>query len=169
MVTYLVYEGTFQAEALALVAAKMRSSLMVGGELPEEGLATLESVGQDLLLALARRLVDGDAGEAQSFETLFADARRTEDAADEFLVAGGWDEAVEPDRELLRIEVCQTPVADGALSGLPLFNAVVALTGPEASPVNGKAVTFAEFAYLLRRRRLRRKVVPESQLALFGT
>jgi hypothetical protein len=30
----MVYEGTLQAEALALVATKLRSSLMVEGELP---------------------------------------------------------------------------------------------------------------------------------------
>ena len=54
-VTHLVYGGTLQADALALVAAKMRSALMVDGELPEDGLAALEGDGQDTILALARR------------------------------------------------------------------------------------------------------------------
>lgn len=167
-VSYLVYASTLQAEALALVAAKMRSALMVDGELPEEGLAALEGDGQDLLLALARRLAEGGAGEGQSLETLFADARRTEDAADEFLVAGSWDGAVEPDREFLPIAYQHGPLVDGSLGGLPLFNTAVTLTQPEPSPSTGKVVTFAEFAHLLRRPKLRRRVPPEGQLALFG-
>src|SRR5206468_2602818 len=52
-VTFLTYEGTLQAEALALVAAKTRASLMVAGELPEEGLAALDGDGGDVYLALA--------------------------------------------------------------------------------------------------------------------
>ena len=58
-VTFLAYEGTLQAEALGLVAAKTRASLMVEGELPEEGLAALGGDGGDVFLELARRLADG--------------------------------------------------------------------------------------------------------------
>jgi len=74
-VTYLVYEGTLQAEALALVAAKMRSSLMIEGELPEDGLAALEGDGQDVFVNLARRLTDECTGDGQSLEALFAQTR----------------------------------------------------------------------------------------------
>jgi hypothetical protein len=40
-VTHLVYGGTLQAEVLTLVAAKMRSALLIEGDLPEDGLAAL--------------------------------------------------------------------------------------------------------------------------------
>ncbi len=40
-----VHDRTLQAEALSLVAAKARASLMVEGGLPEEGLAALEGDG----------------------------------------------------------------------------------------------------------------------------
>ena len=40
-----------QAEALALVAAKLRASLAVEGELPADGLAALEGDGADVVLA----------------------------------------------------------------------------------------------------------------------
>src|SRR5262249_18018460 len=52
-VTHLVYGDTLQADALALVAAKVRSSLMVEGDLPEDGLAAVEADGQDMFVALA--------------------------------------------------------------------------------------------------------------------
>jgi SNF2 family DNA or RNA helicase len=44
-VTFLTYAGTLQTDALGLVAAKTRASLMVEGELPEEGLAALDGDG----------------------------------------------------------------------------------------------------------------------------
>ena len=72
-----------QAEALALVAAKMRFALMIEGELPEEGLVALEGDHQDTFLALARRLIepaaeDASAVDVQSLEALFAQAREAE-------------------------------------------------------------------------------------------
>jgi hypothetical protein len=48
---------TMQTAALALVAAKLRASLMAEGELPVEGLAALEGDRSAVVLALARRLV----------------------------------------------------------------------------------------------------------------
>jgi hypothetical protein len=93
-VTFLTYAGTLQAEALGLVAAKTRASLMVEGELPEEGLAALDGDGGDVYLALARRLAGSEAGvdsKAQSLEALFAEARRSEDEADELLAEGDWE------------------------------------------------------------------------------
>jgi SNF2 family DNA or RNA helicase len=82
-VTYLVYEGTLQARALALVAAKMRSSLMVEGELSEEGLAALEGDGEDKVLALARRMSQQQSDDSQSLEALFVQARDIESQADD--------------------------------------------------------------------------------------
>jgi hypothetical protein len=65
-VAFLAYSGTLQAEALGLVAAKTRASLMIEGELSEEGLAALESNGRDVYLALARRLAAPAGGPGRS-------------------------------------------------------------------------------------------------------
>jgi hypothetical protein len=164
-----MYQGTLQAEALGLVAAKTRSAPMVDGELPKDGLVALPSDSQLLLLALARRLAEGGAGEAQCLEALFAASRTAEEVADEFLVAGSWDGIAEPHRELLLVAVHTGPMAVGSMGDLPLFNAAITLTEPETSPQTSKVVTFAELAHLLRQPRLRRKVAPEGQLALFGS
>jgi hypothetical protein len=170
-VTFLTYEGTLQAEALALVAAKTRASLMVEGELPEEGLAALDGDGGDVYLALARRLAGSEAGvggRAQSLEALFAEARRSEDEADALLVDGGWEDEVELPREPIPFPVRPAPVAIGPLDDLPLFATDAAAHAPATAPVNGKVVTLKELAQMVRRRRPRPMPVPEGQLALFG-
>src|SRR5207248_4532500 len=91
-VTYLVYEGTLQAEALALIAAKMRPALMIEGDLPEDGLAALEGDGTDLMLALARRLTEDPSGEPGSLEALSARTREHELDEEDFLVDGEWED-----------------------------------------------------------------------------
>ncbi|MDE2938902.1 MAG: hypothetical protein OXR67_08275, partial [Chloroflexota bacterium] len=85
--------------ALKLVAKKLQSSLAVEGELPEEGLAAYGDDGDDLMMALARQVVSGDAQEdAETLEAVFAQARNAEAAAEEFLVDDGW-QAVGPEPE----------------------------------------------------------------------
>lgn len=54
-VTFLVYDGTLQADALGLVAAKTRASRMIDGAMPEDGLTALDRDGADVYLTLARR------------------------------------------------------------------------------------------------------------------
>ena len=57
------YRNTLQADALKLVAKKLQSSLAVEGELPEDGLAAFGDDGDDMTMALARKLVlDHDRG-----------------------------------------------------------------------------------------------------------
>lgn len=105
-----------QAEALALVAAKTRASLMVEGKLPEEGLAALDGDGGDVNLALARWLAGSEAavdGKAQSLEALFAKARRNEDEADELLAEGDWGDEPELPPGPIPFLVRPTPVAIG--------------------------------------------------------
>ena len=51
------YKNTLQADALKLVAKKLQSSLAVEGELPEDGLAAYGDDGDDLMMALARKIV----------------------------------------------------------------------------------------------------------------
>ena len=125
-----------------------------------------------MYLALARRLAGGEAGvngRAQSLEALFADARRSEDEADELLVDGGWEDEVELPREPISFPVRPAPVPIGPLNDLPLFATDTAVHAPATAPVNGKVVTLEELAQMVWRRKPRPKPVPEGQLALFGT
>jgi len=80
-VSFMVYDGTLQAEALALVAAKLRAALLIEGELPQDGLGELAGGGDDMFLALARRLAGQEQGDGHSLEALFAEARTVEVAA----------------------------------------------------------------------------------------
>ena len=86
------YRNTLQADALKLVAKKLQSSLAVEGELPEDGLAAYGDDGDDLMMALARKIVSGDEedADAETVEEVFAQARDAESAAEELLVDDGW-------------------------------------------------------------------------------
>ena len=92
------YRNTLQADALKLVAKKLQSSLGVEGELPEDGLAAYGDDGDDLMMALAHKIVSGEEedADAESVEGVFARARDAESAAEELLVDEGW-ELVEPE------------------------------------------------------------------------
>ena len=95
-VVFMSYRNTLQADALKLVAKKMQSSLVVEGELPEDGLA---AYGDDMMMALARKIVSGDEeDEAETMEEVFAQARNAESEAEELLVDDGWKPVdVEPE------------------------------------------------------------------------
>ena len=91
-VVFMSYRNTLQADALKLVARKMQSSLAVEGDLPEDGLAAYGDDGDDLMMALARRIVSGggEEDEAETVEEVFAHARDAEATAEELLVDDGW-------------------------------------------------------------------------------
>ena len=92
-VVFMSYRNTLQADALKLVAKKLQSSLAVEGELPEDGLAAYGDDGDDMMMALARKIVSGDEGEddeAETVEEVFAQTRNAESAAEELLVDDGW-------------------------------------------------------------------------------
>ena len=90
-VVFMSYKNTLQADALKLVAKKMQSSLAVEGELPKDGLAAYGDEGDDLMLALARKIVSGEEeDEAETMEQVFAQARDAESEAEELLVDDGW-------------------------------------------------------------------------------
>ena len=89
-VVFMSYRNTLQADALKLVAKKLQSSLAVEGELPEDGLAAYGDDGDDLMMALARRIVSGDGDETESVEEVFAKARDAEANSEEYLVDDGW-------------------------------------------------------------------------------
>ena len=175
-VTYFVYEETLQAEALALVAAKMRSALMVEGELPEEGLAALEGDGQDMFVALARQLTEGRVQDGQSLEALFAQAQAVEADADGYLVEGVWEapDDVGPAAVLTSPGPRFEPDTSGEEATdlwQQVFAGKVELDGREnveqRAATNGRVIDFDELAQLVRQPRRRQKPVPEGQLALF--
>jgi hypothetical protein len=146
----------------------MRSALMIEGELPEDGLAALEGDGQDVLLALARRLTQEGAAEAQSLEALFAQAREHETEAEDYVVDGDWEM---PPAELP--PAAQTVSGDEAAELWQRVFAgeteptVRAETTRPHSP-NGRVVTLEELARLVRRPKPRRRPVPERQLTFFA-
>ena len=76
-VVFMSYKSTLQADALKLVAKKLQSSLAVEGELPEDGLATYGDDGDDVMMALARKIVSGDEEEAddETMEEVLAQAQ----------------------------------------------------------------------------------------------
>ena len=174
--TYFVYEETLQADALALVAAKMRSALMVEGELPEDGLAALEGDGQDMFVALARQLTQGSVQDGRSLEALFAQAQAVEAEADGYLVQGNWETPDHVKRDAV-LTLPGTTFEQGALEeeGLDLWRQVftdkVEPDGKEGvepdTAANGRMINFDELARLVGRPRRRQKPVPEGQLALF--
>ena len=79
------YRNTLQADALKLVAKKMQSSLAVEGELPEDGLAAYGDDGDDMMMALARKIVSGEEEDAETMEEVFAQARDAEASAERSL------------------------------------------------------------------------------------
>ena len=100
-VVFMSYKNTLQADALKLVAKKLQSSLAVEGELPEDGLAAYDD-GDDLMMALARKIVSGDEEEDETVEAVFAQARDAEASAEEYLVDDGWKVASKSSRRLPR-------------------------------------------------------------------
>ena len=65
------------------------------GELPEDGLAAYGDDGDDLMLALARKIVAG-GDDASSVESVFEQARQVAAEAEALLVDEGWH-APEPE------------------------------------------------------------------------
>ena len=106
-VVFMAYRGTLQSDALKLVAKKLQSSLAVEGELPEDGLAAYGDEGDDIMLALARKIVNGEEEEQEeSVEEAFAQARDAEVVSEELLVDEGWH-AVEVESEPEQVVVHQ--------------------------------------------------------------
>ena len=94
-VVFMAYRNTLQADALKLVAKKLQSSLAVEGELPDDGLAAYGDEGDDLMLALARKIVAGEGEDDGSVESVFAQAQQVAAEAEALLVDAEWA-ALEP-------------------------------------------------------------------------
>ena len=79
--------------------------------MPEDGLAAYGDDGDDLMLALARRIVSGE-GDADSVESAFAQAQQVATDAEALLVDVGWA-APEPEPVAAGAGVAAEPVVDG--------------------------------------------------------
>ena len=135
-VVFMSYRNTLQADALKLVAKKMQSSLAVEGELPEDGLAAYGDDGDDMMMALARKLVlDHDRGivsgeeDAETMEEVFAQARDAEATAEELLVDDGW--------KVVEIEPEMVSVNGNGVNGNGHHDAIGIGPTVELVPVNG--------------------------------
>ena len=85
------------------MARKLQSSLAVEGELPEDGLAAYGDDGDDIMMALARKIVNGEEqDEAETVEAVFAQAWDAEAVGEELLVDEGW-KAVEVEPEAVEV------------------------------------------------------------------
>ena len=131
-VVFMSYKNTLQADALKLVAKKLQSSLAVEGELPEDGLATYGDDGDDVMMALARKIVSGDEDDAddESMEKVLAQAREAEASAEEYLVDDGW-KAVEVEPEAVPVN------GNGANGHHDPFGPTVELAPADGRHANG--------------------------------
>ena len=112
-------------------AKKLQSSLAVGGELPEDGLAAYGDEGDDLMMDLARKIVSGDdEDEAQTVEEVFSQARDAEAAAEELLVDDGW-KLVEVEPEAVAVN--SLPCMSSSTSTIMLCASRSTATGPTAT------------------------------------
>ena len=130
-VVYLAYRASLQAQALTLVAKKLKASLAVEGELGGDGLSTFGDDGEDLLMALARSLTEQVGANDESLEGLFAEFRESEQARDAAL-----DEAerTAPEVDVPTWPAPSTPEADDAPSQ----------DCPSVLPVPAQVVRFKE-------------------------
>ena len=130
-VVFMSYRNSLQADALKLVARKLQSSLAVEGELPEDGLAAYGDDGDDIMMALARKIVNGEKqDEAETVEAVFAQARDAEAVAEELLVDEGW-KAVEVEPTVVETHRNGNGHAANGVELVELGN------GHAAVPVNG--------------------------------
>ena len=118
-VVFMAYRNTLQADALKLVAQKLQSSLAVEGELPDDGLAAYGDDGDDLMLALARKLVAGEEdSDAEPVEDIFAQAQQVAADAESLLVDDSW-RPVEPTPVVPSIIELPKVEVDPAVAAIP--------------------------------------------------
>ena len=139
------YRNTLQADALKLVAKKLQSSLAVEGELPEDGLAAYGDDGDDMMMALARKIVSGEEeDENETMEEVFAQARDAEATAEELLVDDGWKVVgVEPETVEVNGNGNHTPTASGRRWSLSRSTATPTATRLPRSTGTGATATTA--------------------------
>ncbi len=84
-VYYLAYEGTMQAQAIKLMAAKLETALAVEGDLSDKGLAALSEGEMSIVLELARKLVDNEKDNTEDIRIAWEKAKIAEIEADSYV------------------------------------------------------------------------------------
>ncbi|MBI4312798.1 MAG: hypothetical protein HY681_13610, partial [Chloroflexi bacterium] len=112
------------------------------------GLAAFGDEGEDLMLALARRIVQEGEAEDESLEEVFARARRSEGEAEEWLVDRLTEPAVEPEPE-------------------PALVGAGAVEDPPAEERDAVTVSWQEFMELKPAQRRKRPQPTVASLSLF--
>ena len=69
-VYYMAYRNTLQEKAMYLIAAKMKHSLAVEGDLPTEGLSAYGAADEDIFMSLAKRIANQVDDEEELIELL---------------------------------------------------------------------------------------------------
>ena len=160
-VVFMAYRNTLQADALKLVAQKLQSSLAVEGELPDDGLAAYGDDGDDLMLALARKLVASDEdSDAETVEEIFAQAQQVAADGESLLVDDSW-RPVEPTPEVPTIIELPKVEVEPAAAVIPCSHH----TG--AAPQQRDLFSWAEFLSdesKPTKNRRRKKVEPSTSL-----
>ena len=160
-VVFMAYRNTLQADALKLVAQKLQSSLAVEGELPDDGLAAYGDDGDDLMLALARKLVAGDEdSDAGSVESIFAQAQQVAADAEALLVNDSW-RPVKPTPEPLALPVGATVDVESSVAVIPCEHPTV--DAPEQRDLFSWAEFLADEPQPTKRRR-QKQVQPSTSL-----
>lgn len=86
----MAYRQTMQEAAMRLISQKMNQSMMVEGQLPEDGLAQLQQDESDnLIMALAKSVLEG-AEAADDLETLFEKGKRQTADEEGFITDQEW-------------------------------------------------------------------------------
>ena len=125
-VIYMAYAETIQAEALNLIARKMKTSLAIEGDLPDDGLSAFGDDGKDLMYSLARKLLDTDGPDDSDLfgatststldiDALLTDAQTAQDDSDQLLVDDEWQlppPLPKPDHPLLPPEPTSEPAPE---------------------------------------------------------
>ena len=137
-VVFMSYRNSLQADALKLVAKKLQSSLAVEGELPEDGLAAYGDDGDDLMMALARKIVSGEEeDEAETVEDVLAQARDAEASAEEYLVDDKWKAVETPPRTGCGVEPDAVPVNGNGHAANGVEPSVELVMGNNGHAANG--------------------------------
>ena len=137
--------------------------------MPVDGLAALEGDGQDLFLALARRLIQATASEEPALDAVLAETRAIQKEADDYLIEEEWGTEVIS----ATTPVLPQRLPDGDMSDLwqRVFSGELrpeqAVRDAALSSGNGRVVSFEELARLVQRPKQRRRPAPEGQFALF--
>ena len=113
---YFAYQDTLQANALQLIAKKMQTSLAVEGELTGGALSDHSDDGDDIILALAKSLIEAKVVDETTIEVEFSAAQQSEIDENKFIV----------EQELYQ------PGSDGAL---PIIPPTPPAPKPEAQPI----------------------------------